>query len=225
MSTLKHEFRQIKKLPGWIYWLPARFMQLAFHVFYRFELVDPLDLCRDPHSYICVTWHNRLMFYPVVFPKRLRPLARPVISASRDGQYLVDFVAQFGVKCLRGSSSRRGAMAQLAAIDTIRKERTCVIFTPDGPRGPRYKMKAGPIHLAGVTGAEIVPVSINYSRYWSAKSWDGFQFPKPFSKVTLRIGSPIAVPPDLDRDGIEKYRQLVEDELMKITVDQPERRG
>ena len=79
-------------------------------------------------------------------------------------------------------------------------------------------------HLAGVTGAEIVPVSINYSRYWSAKSWDGFQIPKPFSKVTLRIGSPIAVPPHLDHDGIEKYRQFVEEELMKITVDQPERR-
>ena len=83
-------------------------------------------------------------------------------------------------------------------------------------------MKVGPIHLASVTGAEIVPVSINYSRYWSARSWDGFQIPKPFSKVTLMIGSPIAVPPHLDRDEVEKYRQLVEAELMKITVDQPE---
>ena len=85
--------------------------------------------------------------------------------------------------------------------------------------GTNYLYRKG---LASVTGAEIVPVSINYSRYWSAKSWDGFQIPKPFSKVTLMIGSPIAVPPHLDHDGIEKYRQLVEDELMKITVDQPE---
>ena len=225
MSSLKHQFRQIKKLPDWIYWLPARLLQLCFHLFHRFELVDPLNLCRDPHRYICVTWHNRLMFYPVTFPKRLRIRTKAVVSASRDGQYVADFIAQFGIGSLRGSSSKRGAMAQLAAIESIRNEQSCIVFTPDGPRGPRYKMKVGPIHLAGVTGAEIVPVSINYSRYWSAKSWDGFQFPKPFSKVTLRIGSPIAVPPDLDRDGIEKYRQLVEDELMKITVDQPERRG
>ena len=49
MSSLKHKFRQIKKLPDWIYWLPARLLQLIFHTFYRFELVDPLDLCRDPH--------------------------------------------------------------------------------------------------------------------------------------------------------------------------------
>ena len=68
MESLKHRFRQIKKLPDWIYWLPARFLQFIFHVFYRFELIDPKNYCgRDPHFYICVTWHNRLMFYPAVF--------------------------------------------------------------------------------------------------------------------------------------------------------------
>ena len=226
MMSLKQRFRQIKKLPDWIYWLPARFLQFIFHVFYRFELIDPKGYYHgDPRFYICVTWHNRLMFYPAVFPKRLRVRAKAVVSSSRDGQYVADFIKQFGIESLRGSSSKRGAIAQLAAIEKLRKDRSIVIFTPDGPRGPRYKMKAGPIHLASVTGAEIVPVSINYSRYWSAKSWDGFQFPKPFSKITLRIGSPISVPKNLDRDGIEKYRQFVEDELMKITVDRPEVKG
>ena len=115
-------------------------------------------------------------------------------------------------------------MAQLAAIEKIRDEQACIVFTPDGPRGPRYVMKTGPIHLAGVTGAEIVPVSINYSRCWSVRSWDGFQIPKPWAKITLVIGSPIAVPPRLDADGIENFRKLVEDALLKITVDPPERR-
>ena len=224
MNSLKHEFRQIKKLPGWIYWLPARFMQLAFHVFYRFELVDPLDLCRDPHSYICVTWHNRLMFYPAVFPKRLRVRAKAVVSSSRDGQYVADFIKLFGIESLRGSSSKRGAIAQLAAVEKLRKDRSIVIFTPDGPRGPRYRLKAGPVHLASITGAEVAPVTINYSSCWSMKSWDGFQIPKPFAKITLVIGDPIPVPPHLDAEGIEKYRQLLETELMKITVDPPSAR-
>jgi len=221
MTSLKHRFRQIKKLPDWIYWLPARLLQLMFHTLYRFELIDPLNLCRDPHRYICVTWHNRLMFYPAAFPKRLRLRAKAVVSSSRDGQYVADFIAQFGIESLRGSSSKRGAMAQLAAIEKIRDEQSCIIFTPDGPRGPRYVMKSGPIHLAGITGAEIVPVSINYSRCWSMRSWDGFQIPKPWAKITLVIGEPIAIPPHLDHDGIEQYRKRVEDALLKITVDPP----
>lgn len=224
MTSLKQRFRQVKKLPDWIYWFPARLLQLIFHTLYRFELVDPLNLCRDPHRYICVTWHNRLMFYPAAFPKRLRIRTKAVVSSSRDGQYVADFIKQFGIESLRGSSSRRGAMAQLAAIEKIRDEQACIVFTPDGPRGPRYVMKTGPIHLAGVTGAEIVPVSINYSRCWSVRSWDGFQIPKPWAKITLVIGSPIAVPPRLDADGIENFRKLVEDALLKITVDPPERR-
>ena len=224
METLKHRFRQIKKLPDWIYWLPARVMQFVFHVFYRFELIDPLGLCRDPHGYICVTWHNRLMFYPTVYPKRLRVRAKAVVSSSRDGQYVADFIKQFGIESLRGSSSKHGAMAQLAAIEKIRKEKSIIIFTPDGPRGPRYRMKGGPVHLASVTGAEIVPVSINCSRCWTMRSWDGFQIPKPFALIKLVIGSPIAVPPHLDAEGIEKYRQFVEAELMKITIDPPSTR-
>ena len=221
METLKHRFRQIKKLPDWIYWFPARLLQFIFHVFYRFELIDPQNRCRDPHFYICVTWHNRLMFYPAVFPKRLRVRAKAVVSSSRDGQYVTDFIKQFGIESLRGSSSKRGAIAQLDAVKKLRDEKSIVIFTPDGPRGPRYKMKAGPTHLASVTGAEIAPVTINYSRCWSMRSWDGFQIPKPFSKITLVIGDPIPIPPHLDAEGIEKYRRLVESELMKITVDPP----
>lgn len=222
MTSLKQRFRQVKKLPDWIYWFPARLLQFIFHVFYRFELIDPLNLSNDPHRYICVTWHNRLLFYPVIFPKRLRVRAKAVVSASRDGQYVADFIKQFGIESLRGSSSKRGAMAQLAAIEKIRDEQSCIIFTPDGPRGPRYVMKSGPIHLASVTGAKIIPVAINYSRCWSIRSWDGFQIPKPFSKITLIGKTLITVPPHLDADGIERYRKLVEDELNKITVDPPE---
>ena len=62
----------------------------------------------------------------------------------------------------------------------------------------------GPIHLASLTGAEVAPVTINYSSCWSMRSWDGFQIPKPFAKITLVIGDPIPIPPHLDAEGIEK---------------------
>ncbi len=220
VGSLKHRFRQIKKLPGWVYWLPARLLQLMFHTLYRFELIDPHRICVDPHRFIGVAWHNRLLFFPIAFPKEVRRRTKAVVSASRDGQYVADFIAQLGLESLRGSSSRRGALAQLAAIERIRGDQ-CIAFTPDGPRGPRYVMKSGPIHLASVTGGKIIPVSLNYSSCWSLHSWDGFQIPKPGAKITLILGKPICVPPELDADGVEHYRRLVEQALMEITIDPP----
>ena len=87
-------------------------------------------------------------------------------SASRDGQYIADFISILGLKSLRGSSSKKGANAYRAGIKAV-KEGYNVSFTPDGPRGPRYVMKTGPISLASVTGTGVIPISVNASRCWS----------------------------------------------------------
>ncbi|MBE6378966.1 MAG: DUF374 domain-containing protein [Lentisphaerae bacterium] len=218
MSSLKHKFRQIKKLPLWIYWFPATLMKLSFKLLYRFELIDPHNLASDPHSLVCITWHNRLLFICMSFSKQAMRNTSAVISASRDGQYLADFMKFFGVEALRGSSSRKGANAMLGAIREIESGRN-VVFTPDGPRGPKYEIKSGPVAVASKTGAMLVPFVLNSSRCWKLRSWDEFQIPKPFSKLTMVVGKPIAVPPDLDAEGLEKYRLLAEDALKEITCD------
>ena len=218
MGYLKQKFRSIKKFPGWIYWFPALLHRVIFRVFFRLEVVDPCNTCDNAYGVIGLAWHNRLLFFPAAFPAVLRKRTVAVISASRDGQYIADFAAQFGLESVRGSSSRGGANAQLGALQAIRAGKN-VVFTPDGPRGPRYEIKRGPVQLASKTGAKIVPVSINASRCWALKSWDGFQIPKPFSKLTLILGEPIEIPPDLDAEGIEKYRQQVNQALLAITED------
>ena len=160
----------------------------------------------------------QLLRVQISLPKFLRKRTLAVISPSRDGQYLSDFISLFGVVALRGSSSKRGAVAQLGAFHAIEEGKN-VVFTPDGPRGPRYKMKNGPIHLASRSGAMLLPIVINYSRYWEVKSWDRFQLPKPFSTITLSIGDAIHVPPELDADGLEKYRDLTEKAMLALTSD------
>jgi len=142
MSSLKHKFRQIKKLPLWIYWFPATLMKLSFKLLYRFELIDPHNLASDPHSLVCITWHNRLLFICMSFSKQAMRNTSAVISASRDGQYLADFMKFFGVEALRGSSSRKGANAMLGAIREIESGRN-VVFTPDGPRVLEYNARFG----------------------------------------------------------------------------------
>ncbi len=218
MSSLKHKFRQIKKLPLWIYWLPATLLKLSFKLLYRFELVDPYGLAKDPKKLVCITWHNRLLFICMAFSKPAMLNTSAVISASRDGQYLADFMKFFGVEALRGSSSRKGANAMLGAIHQIEAGRN-VVFTPDGPRGPKYQIKNGPVAVASKTGALLVPFALNSSRCWQLKSWDGFQIPKPFAKLTMMVGKPLSVPPDLSEEEMEKYRLEAENSLKEITCD------
>ena len=218
MGYLKQKFRNIKKLPDWLYWFPAFLLRLIFRSLYRFEMHDPHGAASKSIGVVGVAWHNRLLFFAAAFPREVRRNTLAVVSPSRDGQYVADFIAQFGLGSLRGSSSKRGAHAQLAAIHAIRERRN-VVFTPDGPRGPRYVMKSGPVHLASITGAPIQPVSINASRCWQLRSWDRFQIPCPGAKITLIMGEPIFIPPNLSASELEAQRLRVEQALMAITHD------
>lgn len=220
MSSLKEKIRSIKKLPTWFFWLPALILSLCRRIFIRVRIVDPLDLISltDRQSFIGVTWHNRLLYFPAVFPARVRRKTYALVSSSRDGQYIVDLLKFFRIRCLRGSSCRRGVNLQLDSIRALKNERCMIAITPDGPRGPRYRMHPGPVHLASVTGVPIVPLGINSSRYWKAGSWDGFRIPKPFSRMTVAVGAPIYVKPDLSRDEFEAKRLEVEKALREINL-------
>ena len=121
-------------------------------------------------------------------------IALTFISRSRDGQFMTDVAAQFGVKAVRGSSSRHGTSAMLAAIRAAGDQHVDLAITPDGPRGPRYQIQPGLIHLAQATRRPIVAVT--YQLKWKRllPSWDRFQVPLPFSACRLITGEPIFVP-------------------------------
>ena len=216
MGYLKQKFRDTKKLPDWIFVILAGFLRFMRFCFFRVEIIDPHDIINKGERVVGVTWHNRLLFFPAVFPKAVRKRTVAVVSASRDGQYIADLIKCFGLRSARGSSSKGGMNAQREASRAL-AEGCNVSFTPDGPRGPRYHMSKGPIHLASSHKTCVVPVAVNASRYWECKSWDRFQIPKPFSKLTLIIGDPVFVPENADAETLEHYRKLVEDALNKVS--------
>ena len=221
MGYFKQKFRDTKKLPDWIFVILAAFIRFMRFCFYRVKIVDPDNLIPTAERMVAVTWHNRLLFFPAVFPAEGRKRTVAVVSASRDGQYIADLIKCFGLRSARGSSSKAGANAQLEAARAL-KQGNHVSFTPDGPRGPRYHMNRGPIHLASIHGTSVVPVAINASRYWECRSWDRFQIPKPFSTLTLVIGRPIEIPPNLTPEELEHYRKLAEDALNEASNVKPE---
>ena len=92
MGYFKQKFRDTKKLPDWIFVILAGFLRFLRFCFYRVEVVDPDDLINKGNRMVAVTWHNRLLFFPAVFPKAARKRTVAVVSASRDGQYIADLI-------------------------------------------------------------------------------------------------------------------------------------
>ncbi|MBE6372271.1 MAG: hypothetical protein E7055_09395 [Lentisphaerae bacterium] len=63
MNFLVFRFRQIKKLPGWIFFLAAKIL-LGWRHLMRVELIDEEDtLAARKTPAIGLLWHNRLLFF------------------------------------------------------------------------------------------------------------------------------------------------------------------
>lgn len=143
MGYFKQKFRSVKKLPTWIYWLPARLMQLYVRTCFRVRVVDPNGYIGNAKGAVSVTWAQPAhVLRRCWFPAGARKRTVAVVSSFARRAYIADFISILGLKSLRGSSSKKGANAYRAGIKAV-KEGYNVSFTPDGPRGPRYVMKTG----------------------------------------------------------------------------------
>jgi lysophospholipid acyltransferase (LPLAT)-like uncharacterized protein len=157
-------------------------------------------------------WHGRILAATLYFRDRHIVV---VTSENFDGEWIARVIRRFGYDTARGSSSRGGARALVQLRRDMRDGRPAA-FTLDGPRGPARVAQPGAVWLASATGNPIVPFHIEAASYWTAKSWDRHQVPKPGSDVAIAIGAPIDVAPDADADAIEAARQQLEVVLAKL---------
>lgn len=135
-----------------------------------------------------------------------------MISRSFDGEVIARIVEKFGFRPVRGSSSRGGAGALIGMRQELERGHPAV-FTADGPRGPIYVAKPGAVLLARNTGYKICCFHVAVERAWILKSWDQMIIPKPFSRASFYITSPIAVPPEVSNEELEIWRQKVQADL------------
>lgn len=175
--------------PDFIAWCVASFLRaLACTLRIRFQDSAALQNRAADEPVIWAFWHNRMLIMPVItsrfFPKRNGAV---LTSPSKDGAIIAAVMSRFHYRSVRGSSSKRGTSATLALARVIESGGDCAI-TPDGPRGPRYRLGPGIIFLAQKTGAPVAPVRIEYSRCVRLKSWDRFMIPLPFSRVDVTVG-------------------------------------
>jgi lysophospholipid acyltransferase (LPLAT)-like uncharacterized protein len=148
-------------------------------------------------------WHDRIFAGTYFF--RDRGIA-VITSQSKDGEYIARFIQRLGYGAVRGSSTRGGVGALVEMIKAMRRG-TPTAFTLDGPKGPRYEAKPGAVLLAKKTGNPIMPFVVECASYWTVKSWDRLQIPKPFTQAKLIIGEPVYVDPNADERAVEEKRR------------------
>jgi lysophospholipid acyltransferase (LPLAT)-like uncharacterized protein len=140
---------------------------------------------------------------------------RVMSSNSYDGEYMGRIIRKFGFVAVKGSSSRNAVRALLGLRRAL-QEGWSVAFTLDGPRGPRYKVKPGPVALARSSGVPLTMFHMAVDRAWVLNSWDRMMIPKPFSRVLMRFGKLIPVPPDATDEDIERYQRELQDSLDRV---------
>jgi lysophospholipid acyltransferase (LPLAT)-like uncharacterized protein len=183
----------------------------------RFELIAGQRIERDiveagvPAIY--VLWHGRLL--PCAYNWRGHGFGT-LISQNRDGERITPMVEAWGYRVIRGSTSRGGTSALLSIVRAL-EGGVSVAITPDGPRGPREKMKLGPIRAAAKTGVPIVPVAAGAVRAWYLGRWDRFLVPQPFTWIPVGLGEPHYVGGGATAGELAASAARVEAELARLT--------
>ena len=183
------------RLDSLVSWLaPPLAVQLIRFLNWRLQPeylgLEPLrQMWRQGERVILSVWHDQLLLMPCGYHG---PAVKALISPSRDGELIARTMARFGIGAVRGSSSRGGRAAFREMLDLARQD--CdLALTPDGPRGPRHRVKEGVVQLARMTARPVVPMAFACSRGHRFASWARFLRPSPFGVAVFSFGPPLFV--------------------------------
>src|SRR3990172_6330672 len=110
------------------------------------KVIDELE--RDGNNYVLAFWHGTMLL--PWYLHRNQNFAS-LISKSKDGDLLSKILRKWEYEVIRGSSSTGGDIALAIMVDYA-KNNYSISVTPDGPRGPMFKMKAGALITAKKSG-------------------------------------------------------------------------
>jgi len=178
-------------------------------------------------GWVAATWHSRILLMPMVQiifrPKWPKPPHPPtlMVSPSKDGEFTRRAGIWLGLHIIRGSASgrsdksKRGVSAAREAMEVMNKGGGMVI-TIDGPRGPKYVAKPGPVLLAKFTQKPMLAFHFAVDRAWVLNTWDEFIIPKPFARVLLRVSRYMWVPANADEAAMQRHHQELQDALDRV---------
>jgi Uncharacterized protein conserved in bacteria len=144
-------------------------------------------------NFVLAFWHGQML---LAWYLHRNKNFTALISKSQDGDLLEKILKHWKYNVIRGSSSNGGEVALGIMVDYARNNET-VVITPDGPRGPINKMKAGAVITAKKSRTPLILFGIGYKKKRVLKSWDKFEIPKFFSEAKAVYSDPVYVNSDL----------------------------
>ncbi len=191
---------------------------------YRFE-VEEADGARrrvaGGRPLILTFWHDSL-FVLVWYLERLARQGLRVtylVSPSADGDLAVRMLGVLGGRAVRGSATRSGVKALRGLYREIVRDGASPVVAPDGPHGPPHRCKAGPVVLARLAGAPVLPIACAASARWRLRTWDRLQLPVPFARIRVTVGAPLEVSSELPEEGLEAQRAELERRLEALVAE------
>ncbi len=172
-------------------------------------------LAKENKNFIVAFWHGTMLL-PWYLHRNKNVAA--LTSKSKDGDLLARLLKSWDYQVIRGSSSSGGDIALGIMIDYA-KNKNSIAITPDGPRGPAKKLKAGAVVTARKSGLPLVLIGIGYKKKRVLRNWDSFQIPSFFSKVNAIYSQPIYVDKDLDYNGTSEMINMCEAKLNELQAE------
>lgn len=177
----------------------------------RIEVIglEHLEKIADQESCLMMLWHSRIAMTCEFFARFLpRVVYTAFLSNSRDGEPIARLLTSYPrARTIRVAHDMKH-QALHKMIAQLKSEKTLIIVTPDGPKGPPLKVKPGIIAAAQATSCAIIPFGWEGSRCWRLNSWDQFRLPKPFCTITIKIGPPIYLSENQDKSAAAKQLEL-----------------
>ena len=133
-----------------------------------------------------------------------------------DGQWTRRVIEHFGFGTAQGSSTR-GGLRGLAVMARRLEEGFDAAFSIDGPRGPRYVAKPGPVMLARKTGRPIYVFHIGIEKaHTLEKAWDKMQIPHLFTRAIMVSAPLIFVSPEADAEEMKRKHAEMQTALERV---------
>lgn len=170
------------------------------------------DLKKNNKNFILGFWHSTMLL--PWYLNRDKNFAG-LTSKSKDGDLLAKILKKWNYQVLRGSSSEGGDIALGLMVD-FAKNGYSIAITPDGPKGPPNKLKAGAVVAARKSGLPLVLAGIGFKKKRYLRSWDRFQIPKFFTAVNVIYSDPVYVPENLSREETSKVIKECEKKLNEL---------
>lgn len=202
---LKRNKLVLNVVTGLLYWY-LRFVYYTSRQKFIFYDNGNKDKFLNEQGVIFVFWHNMLALSPAMFKGHKNIYA--LISPHLDGKILNNLVGKFGCKAIVGSSNKNPLGALRNIIQKL-SQGANIIVTPDGPKGPIYKVNSGVTEIAYKYNKKLIPIIASTSKCFRLKSWDKLIIPLPFGTIKVIIDAPLELTSDKAQNHINLEKQLI----------------